>query len=821
MNNIYKLDKITSLQNINDFKMIVGEEKEKGFRQFFHFKSHSLFVDFYENVKEKHFYEYILKDRPVVPYMDLDIITDNKHDVLNIVYDISKQFESFMRERNLEISNCVISKSKLKHRNNEFKHSYHIVYPYAHFKNIQTLLFVIQLFISKCNKYEQYIDTSIYATNKSIRILYSSKVNEDRIKIPINDDNIFNHLVTNIKDNSSLLLFKIKEQPNVNKINIKYTQNFNVKYLEMLVNCLSIDRCNNYQDWIKVGFALHNIDNNIKHIWINWSKKSPKFSNDVCNLQWNYMKNVDNGLTIASIIYWAKLDNIDEYNKINFNLFVNQPVSIKEHNIYDTISTQFIEKCFFKDENGDAILFHKLYKNRIACTTGKNKQFYTWNGSIWELDVSNFTISLIINHLPNIYNKLKILWMSSLDNITDKNHINAINNKIKYFDKSIKYRHKFNHAKNVLELSLDLFFKDCPDFIDKLDSDPLILSVKNGNINLTNGEIYSRKPSDFNSFYIDINYHQHKYDLSIIDKFFYDIMLDDKHMVDYLQKILGYSITGLTKEHLFIIMHGSGSNGKSVLVELLSDTLQKYYETMDNSVIIASKKEQSSGKPSPHILTLKGKRIAILDESDKDKHISEAQIKLLSGGSKVSVRQLHSGDYISFKPTFQCILLTNHKPTISNDHALKRRLVLIPFNAKFTHNPTDNNDKLIDVDIISKLTNNKHLFLHWLINGAIKYFKYGLQYPPDIIKNATKQYFDDNDILSTFLSEKCSFDNNSFVSSTKLLEHFNSFANLNYSQQTLNQELAAKGYKQIRKNINNSSIRCFPFAILDDNPFHF
>ena len=238
-------------------------------------------------------------------------------------------------------------------------------------------------------------------------------------------------------------------------------------------------------------------------------------------------------------------------------------------------------------------------------------------------------------------------------------------------------------------------------------------------------------------------------------------MLDDSEMVNYLQKLLGYSITGSVREQKFVVLWGLGANGKGCLQNVLSKLLGNYYRQVTNDIIIEKGKSQS-GAASPHIMQLFNTRVAFVDESDSGDKLNEGVVKNITGGSKITARPLY-GDIIEFNPTHHIFLLTNHKPEISSSKSLKRRLILIPFIAEFMdeHEYDKNNKlhKLKDKNKEEDLKKKLDQLLVWLVKGSIEYFKNGLGEPPEGIKKATDGYMVDNDSFQEFLDEYCELDN--------------------------------------------------------------
>src|SRR5262249_27262292 len=138
--------------------------------------------------------------------------------------------------------------------------------------------------------------------------------------------------------------------------------------------------------------------------------------------------------------------------------------------------------------------------------------------------------------------------------------------------------------------------------------------------------------------------------------------LDRETLIAFLQRLLGYGITGATTEHIFPILYGEeGRNGKDTLLSTLESVLGPLVGAVSNDVFIASDRLRSGGAATPHLCDLQGKRLVWGSETKQGDKLNIAQIKLLTGGGAISTRQLHGKQY-TFTPTHKLLLMTNYKP---------------------------------------------------------------------------------------------------------------------------------------------------------------
>src|SRR5262249_2631891 len=133
-------------------------------------------------------------------------------------------------------------------------------------------------------------------------------------------------------------------------------------------------------------------------------------------------------------------------------------------------------------------------------------------------------------------------------------------------------------------------------------------------------------------------------------------------LIAFLQRALGYGVTGHTSEHIFLMLYGEeGRNGKDTLMSVLHHVLGSAAGAVSNDVIIASGTFATRGAAKPHLCALQGKRLAWASESDRGARFDVGQVKFLTGGGAIPARQLYGRDY-TFVPSHLLLLLTNHKP---------------------------------------------------------------------------------------------------------------------------------------------------------------
>jgi len=325
-----------------------------------------------------------------------------------------------------------------------------------------------------------------------------------------------------------------------------------------------------------------------------------------------------------------------------------------------------------------------------------------------------------------------------------------------------------------------------------LDSDKYLLGVKNGTVDLKTGSLISSTKSQMITkqanvdFDVDANCPVWKNALS-------QMMAGDHDVVEYLQRAVGYSLTGDTREHLLFFLHGFGENGKSVFINIIQKLLNDYAAQTPVSTIM----KKAKGNIPNDIARLKGARFVSTTETEEDSRISDAEIKHMTGGDIVTARFLHK-EYFEFTPQFKLWVSGNYKPILGEDHGIWRRVILIPFEVTF-------DEKTRDDQLENKLLQELPGILNWAIEGCIKWQNQSLKNnPPKKISNATNEYKSDNDRIDSWVYDCCLKDLSSSAKSTELYESFRNWAVANgessMSHRTFSQKMVERRYAKKRTN---------------------
>lgn len=274
-------------------------------------------------------------------------------------------------------------------------------------------------------------------------------------------------------------------------------------------------------------------------------------------------------------------------------------------------------------------------------------------------------------------------------------------------------------------------------------------------------------------------------------------------LADYLQLLAGYVATGYTKEQKLFVTVGAGSNGKSVLFDLLRWVLGAYAITCPPDLLLETKAGFSGGA-SPDIAALAGSRLALASETKEGQKFSPATIKRLTGGDSLTGRFLYANP-ITFEPSHKLVLQTNAVPSLDHlDAAIKGRLHLIPFERRWNRPGESKADPALpngDPNLVQTLRAEGPGILAWIVQGAVRYLKEGLE-PPDEVRAMTDDYFADQDTFGKWLAlyEPC--DPKHGTSAKELLVAFKEWCDSegldsDASQKSFGPKLLARGYKKL------------------------
>lgn len=358
------------------------------------------------------------------------------------------------------------------------------------------------------------------------------------------------------------------------------------------------------------------------------------------------------------------------------------------------------------------------------------KKFFLYNGKNWELDESG-AIHLMINETIERIKDEELRIPES----ADEEEADDIRKK---WNKFISSCRATNRKNNILQEIKPLISTT----EDSFDEDDFLLNTQNGFVDLTSGEFH---PHDREKLFSKIADYEHSetHTPETWLKFLDEIFDGDQETIDYIQKAVGYSLTGSTREQVMFVLLGGGRNGKSLFVNTIAEILGSYTKNIQASSLMAKHYDTVNND----IAQLQGARVVTATEPNKGFRFDEGLIKQLTGGDPISARFLY-GEFFEYYPKFKLWLTTNYRPIINGvDDGIWRRIVLVPFDVQI---PADK----VDPDLKYKLLREASGILDWAVQGAIKWQEEGLT-PSKKIRSANSSYRKEMDVLETFVDELC------------------------------------------------------------------
>lgn len=283
--------------------------------------------------------------------------------------------------------------------------------------------------------------------------------------------------------------------------------------------------------------------------------------------------------------------------------------------------------------------------------------------------------------------------------------------------------------------------------MELLDADPKLCACGNGTIRLGKETTFGKsKREDSLTRKLGVKYVPGAKCPQFLK--FLEKIMPDTDMRDFLQRILGYCLSGSTREQVIFLFHGAGNNGKSTLMNVVRHVMGDYAMTSPVQTFLAKREGNSGSDASPDLARLRGARLVTASEPSQGSRFDEGRIKEMTGGEPITARHLNQA-FFSFKPNFTIVILLNNLPNVTGvDHGIWRRIRLVPFTVLI---PDSDIDKDLDVKLIKEEAEG---VLQWMIEGYEAYEHVELA-PPESSRRLVEDYRADQDIVGLFLSECC------------------------------------------------------------------
>lgn len=340
--------------------------------------------------------------------------------------------------------------------------------------------------------------------------------------------------------------------------------------------------------------------------------------------------------------------------------------------------------------------------------------------------------------------------------------------------------------------------------VDEWDADIWLLNTLQGVINLKSGAL---RPHNSQDRMTKMTTATPSGDCPLWRLFLEQVTGNDRELQAYLQRVVGYCLTGSTQEHAMFFLYGTGSNGKSVFVNTLVTILGDYATNAPMETFM----DNRSDRHPTDLAGLRGARIVTATETEQGRRWNESRIKEITGGDRITARFMYK-DNFTYPPTYKLVMSGNHKPAIRNvDEAMRRRMHLIPFEVTI---PKAQRDPQLQ----DKLLKERDGILAWSLHGCQQWQRLGLS-PPKSVQDATSEYFEAEDAIGRWIEERCLLSTNANSLTAELFNDWKQWAEATGefagSQRRFSDLLINRGVEKWR---NNHGIRGFRGLGLKVNP---
>lgn len=410
-----------------------------------------------------------------------------------------------------------------------------------------------------------------------------------------------------------------------------------------------------------------------------------------------------------------------------------------------SVNKYFVSECFRQSERGDGRLFARLHRGKFVFVK-RSQMWLVWDGHHWKIDKEDLA--------HNAVEDVALVYEQQIRDIDEQLVEAAANGRkvdeklfadlIKAYKGRVKKLRDVSGAEKCQEKAHKIGNESLSIIGDEIDQKPWLLPCSNGVIDLKTGKLLDGRPDDYLVASIPVAWKSINEPAPLWEKFIREIHSRDSdqesdELYEFVNRLFGYSVTGLVSEHFIGTFIGEGRNGKGTMFETLRAIMGDLAWSVKPELILDNKNVRQAGGPSPELVSLQGKRFVIASETDEHRRISGSRVKELTGGDTICARAPHEKFESNFRPTHKLFLYTNHVPKgLAKDYALAKRLLLINYPFKYVDNPSTPTERQRDPNLPVKLLAEAPGILAWLVRGCIKWQERGLD-PPEQIRFEVEQ----------------------------------------------------------------------------------
>jgi putative DNA primase/helicase len=411
----------------------------------------------------------------------------------------------------------------------------------------------------------------------------------------------------------------------------------------------------------------------------------------------------------------------------------------------------FVSQCFKNNERGDGSMFARLNRDRFLYVkiTG---EWLMWVGHHWSVDKKDYAhnaVDLVAQRYEQQCQEIEVDISAAVEKERNA-EAKRLRDLLAKYKARIKKLRGIGGARACLEWSHKIGDDSLSIVGDEVDQQPMLLPCKNGVIDLKTGKLKPGRPGDYLVKAIPIEWKGIDTPRPTWERIVSEIHLDDPEIVSFIRRLFGYAITGLTTEHFIACFVGEGRNGKGTMFEVLRSILGDLAWAIQPELILEQKNTRSSAGPSPDMVSLQGRRMVIASETDENRRVSGAKVKMLTGSDTICARSPHDRFETNFRPTHKLFVYTNHIPGgLTRDYALVKRLLFLQYPLKYVDNPSEENERQRDPELPAKLMEEAAGILAWLVQGCLEWQQHGLA-PPEKIRADVEQLRRSEDTFEQF-----------------------------------------------------------------------
>lgn len=529
-------------------------------------------------------------------------------------------------------------------------------------------------------------------------------------------------------------------------------------------------------DWTQFYDSQSEADMALANDLAFWTARDPQKMDDIFRKSNLYRDKWDEqrgdytygDMTINRAVESCQNEFIPESTDTDFQIFIME----------EAVKPAKKDKRYSYDDTGNAERMKDLFGENIRFNYTSNTWMY-YDGKRWRNDDTG---------------RMKILTDKVVDNM--KNEKLFVADGIDQEDmEKFRYRHwkdSRNHNKKVNMM------KECEHLLpvtnETFDNDFNLFNVQNGFVNLKAGKLNDHERTNYFTKISNVEYTD-KADCPKWDEFLDDIFLGNQELVRFIQRAVGYSLSGYTSEQVLFVLYGNGRNGKSVFLDILNEVFGSYSTNIQPQAIMAGKNNSDA---SPEIAKLDGARLVTTTEPNEGERFDEGLLKQLTGGDRVSARKLYENEF-EFTPQFKLWMATNHKPYVrGRDEGIWRRFIIIPFDKQIPLHE-------VDRDLTKKLKRELPAIMRWCVDGFLEWQRIGLS-EPAIIKEQRDEYRVEMDSIAMFIEECCDVNPLQKIKASELFNAYDQWAKENHqhimSSTKFGREMA-KRYERKKYQGNN------------------